>query len=212
MYNLKRKSNEKMEKMNGKEIANHTPILIPSESIIEGYVKTKKSFRIECDYFGTVMSSQKVVVGSTSKITGDIICRDLDLSGEVIGNIFCSGKIKVNGGSKITGKVYTKLFENEADCVLDCVVQIPKDDHIVKIEELFENLDTSLALSKDKTLSEIRSIFYENVYAHRINPDQPLVQDFTSQRKDSENKVLKRAELKVEQRVEHKMEQKAGNS
>jgi len=169
--------------MNGKEITDHvTPILIPSESIIEGYVKTKKSFRIECDYYGTIMSSQKVVIGETSKITGDIICRDLDFSGELTGNIFCCGKIKVNSGSKITGKVYTRLFENESDSHLDCVVQIPKEEHISKVEELFENLDTHLALSQDKTLSEIRAIFYENVYAHRTNPDQPLVQDFTSQR------------------------------
>ena len=64
--------NQKVSKMNNRELLDHTPILIPSESVIEGYIKTRKSFRIECNYFGTIMSSQKVVIGKTSKITGDI--------------------------------------------------------------------------------------------------------------------------------------------
>lgn len=169
--------------MNNKETNDQSPILIPSESIIEGYIKTKKSFRIECNYFGTIMSSQKVVVGKTSRIIGDIICRNLDLSGELIGNIFCSGKIKVNSGSKINGKVYTKLFENDEDSELDCVVQIPKNEHIIAVEELFEKLDTTQELSSDGTLGKIRNIFYENVYSHKVNPDEPLVHEFTSQRK-----------------------------
>lgn len=168
--------------MNNKEVTTQSPILIPSESIIEGYIKTKKSFRIECNYFGTIMSSQKVVIGNTSKIIGDIICRNLDISGELIGNIFCSGKIKVNSGSKIKGKIYTKLFENDEKSELDCVIQIPTDEHISKVEELFENLDTTQSLSSDNTLGAIRNIFYENVYSHRSNPDIPLVHDFTSQR------------------------------
>ena len=70
---------------------------------------------------------------------------------------------------------------------MDCIIQIPKDEHINKIEELFGNLDTTLELSRDNTLDVIRSIFYENVYSHKSNPDQPLVYDFTAIRnKDAE--------------------------
>ncbi len=170
-----------------------TPILIPSESILEGYIKTKKSFRIECDFYGTIMSSQKVVVGKSSKIVGDIICRDLDLSGELVGNIFCSRKIKVSGDSKISGKVYTKLFENDESSNLDCVIQIPKNEHIQQVEEIFENLETTKKLSHDDNLNKIRKIFYENVYAHSSNPDTPLIHDFTSQIKEepkSQNVVV----------------------
>lgn len=178
------KKDKKMATIVTKDLEDISPILIPSGSIIEGYVKTKKSFRIECNYYGTIMSSQKVVIGKTSKIIGDIICRNLDFSGELVGNIFCSGKIRINGGSKIKGKIYTRIFENEENSDLDCVIQIPKEEHITKVEELFENLDTMQPLSNDKSLGEIRSIFYDNVYAHRSNPDEPLIQDFTTLRTD----------------------------
>ena len=161
---------KKMKKMTivPKEATDFSPVLIHSESIIEGYIKTKKSFRIECDYFGTIMSSREVVVGNTSKIAGDIICRNLDFSGELTGNIFCSGKIRINSGSKIRGKIYTRLFENEGDSDLDCVIQMPGTDYIDKVEELFDNIDTTQALSKDKVLGEIRNIFYNNVYSHKL--------------------------------------------
>lgn len=186
------------------------PILIPSESILEGYVKTKKSFRIECDFYGTIMSSQKVVVGKTSKIIGDIICRDLDLSGELIGNIFCSRKIKVSGGSKISGKVYTKLFENDESSDLDCVIQIPKNEHIQQVEDIFEALETSQKLSNDDNLNKIRKIFYENVYSHSSNPDIPLIYDFTSQIKEepkSKNaKVVESIPSKKEEMQSNKVE------
>ncbi len=176
-----------MATMEKKEVTDHSPIVIPSESIIEGYIKTKKSFRIECDYFGTIMSIRKVVVGNTSKITGDIICRNLDFSGELTGNIFCSGKIRINSGSKVKGKIYTKFFENEGNSDLDCIIQILGNDCIAKVEELFDNIDTTQALSKDKLLGEIRSIFYDNVYSRKSNPEGFLVYDFTSQRDDQED-------------------------
>lgn len=187
LYNKQISNDDKISNNVNKDMKlenDQAPILIPSESILEGYVKTKKSFRIECDFYGTIMSSQKVVVGKTSKIIGDIICRDLDLSGELIGNIFCSRKIKVSGGSKISGKVYTKLFENDESSDLDCIIQIPKNEHIQQVEDIFEALETSQKLSNDDNLNKIRKIFYENVYSHSSNPDIPLIYDFTSQIKE----------------------------
>ncbi len=83
------------------------PILIPEESILEGFIKTKKSFRIESYFFGTLISTQKVLIDSNSIVYGDIICSELIISGVFEGNIFCTGKVECNGNAKITGNVYT---------------------------------------------------------------------------------------------------------
>ncbi len=142
------------------------PILIPEESILEGFIKTKKSFRIESYFFGTLISTQKVLIDSNSIVYGDIICSELIISGVFEGNIFCTGKVECNGNAKITGNVYTKLFQNEDTCDLNCIIQVPKNDVFIKIRELLVNIDATTKLSTDSTLSKIVELFSKNVYSN----------------------------------------------
>lgn len=170
----------KYKKKKGNGESQH-PISIPAETVIEGYIKTKKPFRIECKCFGTIMSSQKVVIAENSKIIGDVICKDFILSGEITGNIFCSGQVQVQKGAKIKGKVYTQLFQNEEESELDCIIQIPDAKQINSVKEMLDNLDNDQPLSGDDILNQIRNVFYNNVYGHKANVDKPLVNEFTEQ-------------------------------
>jgi cytoskeletal protein CcmA (bactofilin family) len=142
------------------------PILIPEESILEGFIKTRKSLKIESIFFGTLLSTQKVIIDSTSVITGDIICAELIISGVFEGNVFCTGKVECNGRAKITGKVYTKLFQNEDSCDLNCIIQVPNNEVFEKIREFLSNIDASTKLSTDSTLAKIKELFFRNVYSH----------------------------------------------
>lgn len=38
---------------------NHSPVLIPEESILEGFIKTRKSVRIESGFYGTLLSTDE---------------------------------------------------------------------------------------------------------------------------------------------------------
>jgi cytoskeletal protein CcmA (bactofilin family) len=142
------------------------PILIPEESILEGFIKTKKSFRIESYFFGTLISTQKVIIDLNSMVYGDIICSELIISGVFEGNIFCTGKVECNGNAKITGNVYTKLFQNEDTCDLNCIIQVPRNDVFLKIRELLLNVDATTKLSTDSTLTKIVELFSKNVYSN----------------------------------------------
>lgn len=42
-----------------------SPILIPSESYLEGYLKSLKSIRIECNFNGTILTKKKVIIEKT---------------------------------------------------------------------------------------------------------------------------------------------------
>lgn len=44
------------------ELNNDSPIFIPSESYIEGYLKSSKSIKLECSFTGTIFTSKKLVV------------------------------------------------------------------------------------------------------------------------------------------------------
>ena len=143
---------------------NQNPILIPEESILEGFIKTKKSFRIESNFYGTLLSTEKVIIDDSSKVVGDIVCSELLISGNFEGNIFCTGKISVIGNSKIKGQVFTKLFQNEENCDLNCFIQIPNNEVINAIQDILINIDSTTKLSTDKNLKKIIQLFKENVY------------------------------------------------
>ena len=151
---------------NGQKKEEGMPILIPEESILEGFIKTKKSFRIESNFFGTLLSTQKVIIDSNSIVHGDIICSELLISGLFEGNVFCTGKVECTGNAKITGKVYTKLFQNEDSCDLNCIIQVPNNEIFQKIRELLLNIDATTKLSADSTLSKIVELFSKNVYSY----------------------------------------------
>lgn len=143
-----------------------TPIIISDESIIEGFIKTKKSIRIESDFYGTLLSTQKVIIDSHSNVRGDVVCSELLISGFVEGNIFCTGKITAQGNARIIGHVYTKLFENENTCDLNCIIEVPNNTTIQTIQEMLLNVDTQTKLSSDKTLDKIKESFLHNVYSY----------------------------------------------
>lgn len=146
---------------------NHNPILIPEECILEGFIKTKKSFKIESDFYGILLSTEKVIIDKTSKVVGDIVCSELIISGSFEGNIFCTGKLTVMGNAKITGQVFTKLFQNEEDCDLNCFIQIPNNTVLNAIQDILLNIDSTTKLSNDKDLKKISQLFKENVYTSK---------------------------------------------
>jgi cytoskeletal protein CcmA (bactofilin family) len=157
-------------------------ILIPDETLIEGFIKTKKSFRIESLFYGTLLSTEKVIIDSTSTVKGDIVCSELSISGSFEGNIYCTGKFSVTGNAKIKGQVFTKLFQNEENCDLNCFIQIPNNAVINAIMDILVNISSSTKLSTDINLKKITELFNENVYtakdeSKKIKPDEIVTEN-----------------------------------
>lgn len=148
-----------------KAAENNNPILIPEECILEGFIKTKKSFRIESNFYGILLSTEKVVIDKTSKVEGDIVCSELVISGTFEGNIFCTGKVSAIGSAKITGQVFTKLFQNEENCDLNCLIQIPNNTVLNAIQDVLTNIDATEKLSNDNDLKKVIQLFKDNVFS-----------------------------------------------
>ena len=143
------------------------PILIPADNYLEGYIKSTKSIRLECNFNGTILSKKKVILDRASFVTGDIICENLILSGRIKGNVFCVGRITMNEGSIIEGKVYTSAITSLTETDSDFVIQIPKKKTLEKIRQYLNEVSTDIGLSKDVILTTIRESFYENSFAHK---------------------------------------------
>ncbi|GAB1416672.1 hypothetical protein MASR2M117_20780 [Paludibacter sp.] len=167
-----------------------SPILIPKNSFLEGYIKSHKAIRIECDFNGTIFTNNRVIVDSSSKITGDVICAELILSGTIVGNIFCFGRVTLNQGANVVGKIYTSLFTNEQNTNLNCVIQIPSPEYTEEAKQIIENLNMESGLSVDPILSKVRELFYESAFARKNNPDKEIVNKFTEQETLNKNNAF----------------------
>ncbi len=179
---------------NMRQEENRNPILIPDDSIIEGFIKTKKSFRIESIFNGTLMSTEKVIIDESAVVKGDIICSELNISGSFEGNIYCTGKFKVVGNAKIKGQVFTKLFQNEENCDLNCFVQIPNNAVINAIMDILVNINSNTKLSTDKNLKRITQLFEENVFtakdeSKKIKPEELDPNQETSEESNLNTKI-----------------------
>ena len=56
-----------------------TPIFIPSEIFIEGYLESSKSIKLECSLQELFFTSKKLLIESSATMKGDAICNDLVL-------------------------------------------------------------------------------------------------------------------------------------
>lgn len=152
-----------------KNSKNQNPILIPQNSTLEGHIKTEKPIRIEGNFYGTLLSLGKVIIDKSSKVHGDIVCSELIISGHFEGNIFCTGQLIVTGSSQIKGRVFTKFFQNNENCDLNCMIQIPNNKIINEICETLNNIDSETKLSTDNDLINIIQLFKGNISAEPVD-------------------------------------------
>lgn len=165
------------------------PILIPKDSYVEGYIKSIKSIRLECAFHGTILTKNKVIIDKASTVTGDIICENLMLFGQVKGNVIYTGRMTMNEGSSVEGKIYASAFTSLTETNSNFIVQIPKKVILEKVRGILNDLTTEVGLSKDILLSTIRETFYEHVFARKTNPDDLISYEFTQQKKIVKPKV-----------------------
>lgn len=110
---------KKMAKNNTSE-STQTINLLGAGTTIDGDIKSKGDFRVDGHLRGSINSKGKVVVGSSGKVEGDIVCQNADVSGiiqaklvvhelltlkataTIIGDIFTS-KLAIEPGAKFTG-------------------------------------------------------------------------------------------------------------
>ena len=124
--------------LKSKKVANESsPIILSAPSVIDGQFKTNRGLRIECQYFGAVVSSEKIYVSTEAKVevVGDLVCNGLTVDGEIKGDVYCTGKVLLNEGAKVTGNIYAKLFENRSNEHLSCTIRIPSPKAVHRVLE-----------------------------------------------------------------------------
>ena len=82
--------------------------LVGAGTVIKGDIKCSGDIRIDGTVEGNVEVSQKVVVGITGIVVGNIKSEDTSISGKVEGNIKSDESTVLHGSGTINGDISTK--------------------------------------------------------------------------------------------------------
>lgn len=108
---------------------NYTDLLgktnrIVEGTIIKGDIISKADFRLDGELIGNFHSQEKIVIGPTGSIIGDIECKNADIEGKFIGKIKVLELLNVKDTAIIQGEVTVGKLSVEpgADFSASCVM------------------------------------------------------------------------------------------
>ncbi|AEL24913.1 bactofilin family protein [Cyclobacterium marinum] len=91
--------------------------LVALGTVIVGNIGSQGNIRVEGTVDGSLDSQQKIVIGESAKVNGDVRAQDVEISGEIKGDIYCSDSLYLKKTALIYGDIYTKklIIENGAE-------------------------------------------------------------------------------------------------
>jgi cytoskeletal protein CcmA (bactofilin family) len=102
----------KMAKNNTNETSSSINFLGAGTSIV-GDIVSNGDFRIDGNLKGSIKSKGKVVVGSSGKIEGEIICQNADISGELIARVLVHELLSLKSSARLQGDIFTSKLAIE---------------------------------------------------------------------------------------------------
>jgi cytoskeletal protein CcmA (bactofilin family) len=95
------------------ETDNNTINLISNGTDITGDIKSNGDIRIDGSLKGNLNTKGKVVIGPTGKVSGEVICKNSEVSGIVEGKITVGQLLNLKASSKILGDIATSKLSIE---------------------------------------------------------------------------------------------------
>jgi cytoskeletal protein CcmA (bactofilin family) len=96
---------------------NTTINLISNGTDITGDIRSSGDIRIDGSLTGNLNTKGKVVVGTTGKVKGEIICKNSEVAGFIEGKITVTQLLNLKVSSKINGDIITSKLSIEPGAV-----------------------------------------------------------------------------------------------
>ncbi len=87
--------------------------LISNGTEITGDIKSSGDIRIDGTLTGNLNTKGKVVIGTTGKVSGEIVCKNSEVSGIIEGKITVGQLLNLKASSKILGDIATSKLSIE---------------------------------------------------------------------------------------------------
>lgn len=85
----------------------------------EGNLKFSGTVLIDCDFRGTVVTDDTLVVGASGSLHAEVTAGVVEISGKVHGNIKASNSVKVFSGGEVHGNIETPTISMEEGVVFE---------------------------------------------------------------------------------------------
>jgi len=86
---------------------------VAADTTIKGEIISPNDIRIDGTFEGKLTSNGRVVIGESAHITGDVICSNIDIWGNIDGNIYVKDTFSLKDGGVITGNIQTRRLHIE---------------------------------------------------------------------------------------------------
>jgi cytoskeletal protein CcmA (bactofilin family) len=96
---------------------NTTLNLISNGTDITGDIKSNGDIRIDGSLTGNLNTKGKVVIGTTGKVKGEVICKNSEVAGILEGKIVVGQLLNLKASSKINGEIVTSKLSIEPGAV-----------------------------------------------------------------------------------------------
>ena len=91
--------------------------LIANGTNVTGDITSDSGIRIDGQLKGKMNIKGKVVIGNPGQVNGDIICKQVEVSGLVNGNIHAAELVSLKSSAKINGEIITRKLAIEPGAV-----------------------------------------------------------------------------------------------
>jgi cytoskeletal protein CcmA (bactofilin family) len=91
--------------------------LISTGTEITGDIKSNGDIRIDGTLTGNLNTKGKVVIGTTGKVKGEVICKNSEVAGIIEGKINVGQLLNLKASSKILGDIFTSKLSIEPGAV-----------------------------------------------------------------------------------------------
>lgn len=102
-------------------------INLPTKTTIIGDLRAERAVRIDCDFKGNIITTERVVVSKEGQVEGNVKCSSALIAGRVKGNIVALEALTLKVPAHIKGNILTKNIYIEPGVVIDGVYKIIED-------------------------------------------------------------------------------------
>ena len=99
-------------------------INLPTKTVINGSIQTERCIRVECDFKGDIITTERIVVAQGARIEGNIKCGTALIFGQIKGNIVALEFLALKAPAHIKGNILTKKINIEPGVVVDGIYKI----------------------------------------------------------------------------------------
>ena len=99
------------------EIDSQSINLIGKGTCIMGDMNSEGDIRIDGELTGNVKCTGRLVIGTTGKVTGDINCKNCEISGWLKGKLNIEQMLNLRSSANVTGDIYTEKLSIEPGSV-----------------------------------------------------------------------------------------------